>query len=73
MRNNGAGGCGNDLAIDDIVFKSCGDNVTIEDTSNESDVFICETQTPYNLNLQANPGGTIFNTYAYQWKLLQMV
>ena len=68
MRNNGAGGCGNDLAIDDIVFKSCGDNVTIEDTSNESDVFICETQTPYNLNLQANPDGTIFNTYAYQWE-----
>ncbi|WP_370225833.1 T9SS type B sorting domain-containing protein [Mesoflavibacter sp.] len=68
MRNNGAGGCGNDLAIDDIVFKSCGDNVTIEDTTNESDVFICETQTPYNLNLQANPDGTIFNTYAYQWE-----
>ena len=68
MRNNGAGGCGNDLAIDDIVFKSCGDNVTIEDTSNESDVFICETQTPYNLNLQANPDCTIFNTYAYQWE-----
>ncbi|WP_336127897.1 T9SS type B sorting domain-containing protein [Mesoflavibacter sp. CH_XMU1422-2] len=68
MRNNGAGGCGNDLAIDDIVFKSCGDNVTIEDTSNESDVFICETQAPYNLNLQANPDGTIFNSYAYQWE-----
>ncbi|WP_417557437.1 T9SS type B sorting domain-containing protein [Mesoflavibacter zeaxanthinifaciens] len=68
MRNNGVGGCGNDLAIDDIVFKSCGDNVTIEDTSNESDVFICETQTPYNLNLQANPDGAIFNTYAYQWE-----
>lgn len=68
MRNNGAGGCGNDLAIDDIVFKSCGDNVTVEDTSNESDIFICETQAPYNLNLQANPDGTIFNTYAYQWE-----
>lgn len=68
MKNNGAGGCGNDLAIDDIVFKSCGDNVIVEDTSNESDVFICETQVPYNLNLQANPDGTIFNTYAYQWE-----
>lgn len=68
MRNNGAGGCGNDLAIDDIVFKSCGDNVTVEDTSNESDIFVCETQVPYNLNLQANPDGTIFNTYAYQWE-----
>jgi len=68
MRNNGAGGCGNDLAIDDIVFKSCGDNVTVEDTSNESDIFICETQAPYNLNLQANPDGTIFSTYAYQWE-----
>ncbi|MEH6777066.1 MAG: hypothetical protein V7461_02425, partial [Maribacter arcticus] len=29
MRNNSNGGCGNDLAIDDIVFKSCGDNVTV--------------------------------------------
>ena len=68
MRNNGAGGCGNDLAIDDIIFKSCGDNVTVQNTSNESDIFICETQIPYNLNLQANPDGTIFNTYAYQWE-----
>lgn len=68
MKNNGAGGCGNDLAIDDIVFKTCGDNVTVENTINESDVFICETQTPYNLNLQAHPDSTIFNTYAFQWE-----
>ena len=25
MINNGKGGCGNDLAIDDIEFKSCGE------------------------------------------------
>ena len=33
MINNGAGGCGNDLAIDDIVFKSCGDLIVLEDSS----------------------------------------
>jgi hypothetical protein len=29
MKNNGVGGCGNDLAIDDISFKSCGDLTTV--------------------------------------------
>ncbi len=29
MKNNGLGGCGNDLAIDDIEFRSCGELTTV--------------------------------------------
>jgi len=29
MLNNAPGGCGNDLAIDDIEFRACGDNASI--------------------------------------------
>ena len=69
MRNNGVGGCGNDLAIDDIVFKSCGDNVVVQDNANQDQLYICDTDTPYNLTLQANPDNSIYNTHAYQWEM----
>ena len=38
MINNGIGGCGNDLAIDDIVFKTCGDFISIIDTFNNNEL-----------------------------------
>ena len=68
MLNNGNGGCGNDLAIDDIVFKSCGDTVTIEDASNNTNIFLCENQLPFSTQLTAIPDFTIFSSHFYQWQ-----
>lgn len=68
MKNNGVGGCGNDLAIDDIVFKSCGDNITISDASNNATVNLCSNQTPYSTSLTVTPDNTVFSTHFYQWE-----
>ncbi|WP_229720430.1 Ig-like domain-containing protein [Winogradskyella helgolandensis] len=69
MINNGAGGCGNDLAIDDIVFKSCGDLIAVEDTSNNNSAFICNSETPYSDILTAIPDFTVFSDHFYQWQV----
>ena len=42
MLNNGEGGCGNDLAIDDIVFRTCGDFIGITDDQDRTNILICE-------------------------------
>jgi len=68
MLNNGIGGCGNDLAIDDIVFKSCGDLITIKDSNNKPSLSICSDLAPNNLSLTANRDIEIFNTINYQWQ-----
>lgn len=68
MINNGVGGCGNDLGIDDIVFKSCGDIVTVEDTQANGSVFVCENNLPFTTQLTANPDFSIFTSHAYQWQ-----
>ena len=68
MLNNGAGGCGNDLAIDDIVFKSCGDFIEVTDAQNESFTAICEDITPSSVTLTASPDFSVFGTHFYQWQ-----
>ena len=68
MINNGQGGCGNDLAIDDIEFKSCGDIVAISDTNNNDTVNLCSTQAPYVSTLTATPDFTVYATHFYQWE-----
>lgn len=68
MLNNGVGGCGNDLAIDDIVFKSCADAITVTDIQNNSEAFNCEGSTSFSTTLTANPDFTIFSTHFYQWQ-----
>ncbi|MDO1512543.1 T9SS type B sorting domain-containing protein [Maribacter confluentis] len=68
MRNNSNGGCGNDLAIDDIVFKSCGDNVTVSTNSAEESLTICEDQGSVTSTIIATPDNSIFSTHAYQWQ-----
>lgn len=68
MINNGIGGCGNDLAIDDIVFKTCGDFISIEDNSNNTNVSICFSETPYTTDLEAIPDFSVFNSHFYQWQ-----
>lgn len=41
MLNNEVGGCGNDLAIDDIVFRTCGDFIEINDSQNANNIEAC--------------------------------
>ena len=68
MLNNGTGGCGNDVGIDDIVFKSCGDTVLLTDSTNSTSITVCENQTPITTTLTAHPDFSVFKTHAYQWQ-----
>ncbi|MEH6536958.1 MAG: T9SS type B sorting domain-containing protein [Psychroserpens sp.] len=68
MINNGAGGCGNDLAIDDIVFKSCGDFIEVRDTVNNDSISLCSSETPFSTTLTATPDNTVFSNHFYQWQ-----
>ncbi len=69
MLNNGSGGCGNDLAIDDITFKSCGDSIAVADTSNNNSVTVCSTQVPYSETITAMPDNAVFSNHFYQWQI----
>ncbi|GAA3648959.1 hypothetical protein [Flavivirga jejuensis] len=69
MRNNSIGGCGNDLAIDDIMFKTCGDSVIIEDASgNKNNISLSNNELPYSTILKAAPDFSVFSTHFYQWQ-----
>ena len=68
MINNGTGGCGNDLAIDDIIFKSCGDFISIFNEENEDSVARCENDEAYTTLLTVSPDFSIFSTHFYQWQ-----
>jgi len=68
MINNGSGGCGNDLAIDDIVFKTCGDFIDVIDNNSNANLLICESETPFSTLLTANPDFSIYTTHFYQWQ-----
>ena len=68
MINNSAGGCGNDLAIDDILFRSCGDSISVEDTTTNTSITLCSSETPYTTTLTAIPDNTVFSSYFYQWQ-----
>lgn len=68
IRNNGPGGCGNDLALDDISFKPCGPKVTtlVLNTS-QTDVDICtgsSTTTPLIGMISSG-----YTNPALQWQL----
>ncbi|MFN7044275.1 MAG: T9SS type B sorting domain-containing protein [Flavobacterium sp.] len=67
MRNNGVGGCGNDLAIDDIMFRACGENSAIINTATTGNaVTICQNSSITNPNLQVVTTGSI--SHVYQWQ-----
>ena len=68
MINNGNGGCGNDLGIDDIVFKTCGDFISITDSENKTSISHCENNGPISTTLTATPDFSIFTEHAYQWQ-----
>jgi len=67
MKNNGAGGCGNDLAIDDIAFRSCGDPAAVVSALSSSPIFeACLGNVPLAIPLSV----TISNAtpHAFQWQ-----
>lgn len=68
MYNNGVGGCGNDLAIDDIIFRSCGDLTTVTSENGENRLDVCAEEAPVSLTLQATPDFSVYNSHAYQWQ-----
>ncbi len=68
MKNNGAGGCGNDVAIDDIVFKTCGDFVSVSDGVGNASISICSSQIPYTTSLTVTPDFSVFSSHFYQWQ-----
>ncbi|RZJ69666.1 T9SS type B sorting domain-containing protein [Flavobacterium sp.] len=64
MLNNGVGGCGNDLAIDDISFRSCGDLASVTSGANAV-VEECSNNLPVSLNLTLN---ITAGTHVFQWQ-----
>lgn len=67
MKNNGLGGCGNDLAIDDIEFRACGELTTISSPIVSGDSYqVCSNLSPFSLALQAATAGS--SSYFYQWQ-----
>ena len=70
LTNNAPGGCGNDLALDDITFRPCGPsvNVSISGSNNKDSIGFCEGSNPGPLNLT----GLVSSGYrnpALQWQL----
>lgn len=68
MFNNGVGGCGNDLAIDDIIFRSCGDLTKITQGNSEPEFVVCESEAPVSLTLTATPDFSVYTQHAFQWQ-----
>lgn len=67
IKNNGAGGCGNDLAIDDIAFRSCGDYAMINTpavTGSRYDA--CSSNLPLSLPLSLSI--TNLTPHVFQWQ-----
>ncbi len=69
MINNGSGGCGNDLAIDDISFKSCGDFIELTNITGANSIAQCQDEgVIVSTTITATPDNSIFNSHFYQWQ-----
>ncbi|HMO61190.1 MAG TPA: gliding motility-associated C-terminal domain-containing protein [Ferruginibacter sp.] len=66
MRNNAPGGCGNDLALDDITFRPCGPLVNTSVTSNSKSITFCANDVqPVTLSATIGSG---YISPALQWQ-----
>jgi gliding motility-associated-like protein len=65
--NNAPGGCGNDLALDDITFRACGPKLTPSITGNaNTTAVVCEGQAKsFSFTCNVSPG---FNNPVFQWQ-----
>ncbi len=69
LTNNAPGGCGNDLAIDDITFRPCGPtiNATVN-LLNSSDIYACESdKKDFLLTASFSPG--VYVNPSFQWQI----
>lgn len=69
MTNNAPGGCGNDLAVDDITFRPCGPKVSaaVHGSQGEPVINVCETNTTsFVLDGNISVG---YDDPRYQWQL----
>ncbi len=66
--NNGVGGCGNDLALDDIQFVTCGDLTEILTSTNmQSPLSFCD-ESSGQVELRVNTLLRVFSNRFYQWE-----
>ena len=65
--NNAPGGCGNDLALDDITFRACGPKLIPAITGNiTTSAVVCEGQAKsFTFTCNVSPG---FNSPVFQWQ-----
>ncbi len=67
MTNNAPGGCGNDLALDDITFRPCGPKVTASISGSNDLKDVCAGDTTRSV-LVSNVNNSYSNQF-YQWQL----
>ena len=67
MRNNAPGGCGNDLAIDDITLRPCGPMVKTTTSLGSNHIKSCDNDTTHYTFSSAVSTG--FSNIQYQWQL----
>jgi gliding motility-associated-like protein len=67
LTNTAPGGCGNDLALDDITFRPCGPTVTSASSSNQTVVDMC-TGSVNNVPLAATIGSG-YIAPSMQWQV----
>ncbi len=66
MRNNAPGGCGNDLAIDDITLRPCGPLVKVTNSTSSNHINSCSADTThFTFNSNVSVG---FSSIHYQWQ-----
>ncbi len=67
LKNNGAGGCGNDLALDDIAFSACNDlsKITSPGITGNSKTY-CPNELPVTLPLNLIIANA--SNHVYQWQ-----
>ncbi len=69
MTNNAIGGCGNDLALDDITFRPCGPKVQAGisgNTASDTVGFCVDAQSSLTFNGAISTG---YNAPRYQWQV----
>ncbi len=65
--SNGAGGCGNDFAIDDITFRPCGPSITASFPNGVTQLSFCGSS-PQPLVMTATYSGNYANP-VFQWQM----
>jgi len=67
ITNNGPGGTGNDIALDDITFRACGPIITPSIDNGSSNISVCEgIAGTYTLSANVSAG---YANPVYQWQI----